>query len=41
METLVLMTVVASLGLAVYRYGKQIGSRKGYFAGRRDTRRRP
>lgn len=34
METLVVVVIVVILGAVTYRWGKQIGSRKGYGVGR-------
>jgi hypothetical protein len=34
METLVVVVIVVVLGVVAYRWGKRIGSRKGYGVGR-------
>ena len=39
METLIVLGVLVVIAMAVYGYGKRIGSRKGYFVGRAHGRR--
>ena len=40
MDIFLSLAVIATIGFAVYRYGKRIGSRKGFGAGLRKGRRR-
>jgi len=40
MDTLLTILFIAAVGWALYRYGKRIGSRQGFGAGRRRRRRR-
>lgn len=38
MECIVIIGVLAALGAWAYKSGKQVGSRKGFAAGRRDRK---
>jgi len=40
MEAVIVAVILAVVGIGFYQRGKQVGSRKGYHAGRQDGRRR-